>query len=51
VDGVGSPATLTVNRNLVTNPLSASCGAGIDVTVTPNPADVDANLPIPEYWE
>ncbi len=51
VDGIGAPATLTINRNLVANPLSVTCGAGIDVTVTPNPADVDANLPIPEYWE
>ncbi len=51
VDGVGSPATLTVNRNLTTNPLPASCGAGIDVTVTPNPVDVDTNLPIPGFWK
>ncbi|MBK8739965.1 MAG: hypothetical protein IPM02_10655 [Betaproteobacteria bacterium] len=50
VDGVGSPATLTVNRNLTANPLAPACGAGIDVTVTPSPADVDANLPIPGYW-
>ncbi|MEO8134382.1 MAG: hypothetical protein ABI831_10430 [Betaproteobacteria bacterium] len=50
IDGIGAPATLTINRNLTTNPLSASCGAGIDVTVTPSAADVDANLPIPGYW-
>jgi len=50
VDGVGAPATLTVNRNLTTNPLAPACGAGIDVTVTPSAADVNANLPIPGVW-
>lgn len=50
VDGIGAPATLTVNRNLTTNPLLPACGAGIDVTVTPSPADVNANLPIPNIW-
>jgi hypothetical protein len=50
IDGIGSPATLTVNRNLTTNPLPAACGAGIDVTVTPSPEDVNANLPIPGIW-
>jgi hypothetical protein len=50
IDGLGAPATLTVNRNLATNPLGTACGAGIDVTVTPSAADVDANLPIPQYW-
>lgn len=50
IDGIGAPATLTINRNLTTNPLPASCGAGIDVTVTPSAADVTANLPIPGVW-
>jgi hypothetical protein len=50
-EGVGAPATLTINRNLATNPLPAACGAGMDVTVTPSPDDVDTNLPIPGYWE
>jgi len=50
IDGIGAPATLTVNRNLTTNPLPAACGAGIDVTVTPSAADIDANLPIPGVW-
>jgi hypothetical protein len=50
VDGIGAPATLTINRNLTTNPLPASCGAGIDVTVTPSAGDVTANLPIPGVW-
>ncbi len=50
VEGIGTPATLIVNRNLATNPLGAACGAGIDVTVTPSAADVDANLPIPSVW-
>lgn len=50
VDGIAAPATLTVNRNLTTNPLLPACGAGIDVTVTPSAADVNANLPIPGVW-
>jgi hypothetical protein len=50
VDGIGAPATLTINRNLATNPLPASCGPGIDVTVAPSAADVTANLPIPGVW-
>lgn len=50
VDGIGLPATLIVNRDVAANPLSGSCGAGIDVTVTPSAADVDANLPIPGVW-
>lgn len=51
IDGIGSPATLTVNRNLIANPLPPACGAGIDVTVTPSAADVDANLPVPGFWQ
>ena len=50
VDGIGSPATLIVNRDLATNPLGPGCGAGIDVTVTPSAADVDANLGIRGVW-
>jgi hypothetical protein len=50
IDGLGSPATLTVNRDLTANPLPPACGAGIDVTLTPSAADVDANLPIPGYF-
>ncbi len=51
IDGVGAAATLTVNRNLTTNPLPLACGAGIDVTVTPSAAEVDRRLPIPRYWQ
>ncbi len=50
-EGVGAPATLTINRNLATNPLPAACGAGMAVTVTPSPQDVDTNLSIPGYWD
>jgi hypothetical protein len=50
IDGIGAPATLTVNRNVATNPMPASCGSGIDVTVTPSAADVTTNLPIPGVW-
>ncbi|WP_428001539.1 hypothetical protein [Acidovorax sp.] len=49
VDGIGSPATLTINRDLTKNPLPSSCGEGYTITLTPSPADVDANLPIPGY--
>jgi hypothetical protein len=51
VEGIGGPATLTVNRNLLTNPLPESCGDGIDVTVTPSAAQIDRDLPIPKYWQ
>jgi len=50
IDGIGSPATLIVNRNTTTNPLAPACGAGVDVTVSPSPADVNANLGIPGVW-
>lgn len=50
IDGIGAPATLTINRDLVANPLDQACGAGIDVTVTPTAAEVDANLSIPLFW-
>jgi len=50
IDDVGFTPTLIVNRNLTTNPLPPACGAGIDVTVTPSAADIDANLPIPGVW-
>lgn len=46
VDGIGAPATLTINRDLVKNPLPSSCGAGYTITLTPSPEDVDANLPL-----
>lgn len=45
IDGIGAPARLVVLRNLQTNPLPASCGAGFDVTVTPSPAQIDRDLP------
>jgi hypothetical protein len=50
VDGVGDAPTLQVNRDLAANPLDPSCGAGIDVTVTPSATDVDTNLGIPGLW-
>lgn len=46
VDGIGAPASLTINRDLTKNPLAASCGAGYTFTVTPSNEDVDANLKI-----
>ena len=52
VDGVGEPTVLQVNRDTRKghNPLPRGCHGGIDATVTPSPADVDANLGIPGYW-
>ncbi len=49
-DGWGSPATLKVTRNLVTNPLPAGCtgngGKGDDVYVYPEAKQINAELPI-----
>ncbi len=45
--------TMTVNRNLATNPLPAAdangvaCAGGFDLAIEPADADIDANLPIP----
>jgi hypothetical protein len=50
IDGIGAPATLIVNRDTTANPLPPACGAGVDITVTPTAADVDANLRIPGVW-
>jgi hypothetical protein len=50
VEGIGAPAVLTVNRNLTSNPLDASCGAGFEVTITPSAAQIDRDLPIPRVW-
>ncbi len=50
VEGIGGAATLTVSRNLASNPLPAACGAGVDVTVSPSAAQVDRDLPIGRYW-
>lgn len=49
VDGIGSPANLTFNRDLTKNPLRSSCGAGYTLTVTPSAEDIDANLPLDGY--
>lgn len=51
VEGIGSPANLTFNRDLARNPLAAGCGAGYTLTVTPSPEDVDANLRIPGWLD
>ena len=52
VDGVGEPTVLQVNRDTRKghNPLPRGCHGGIDATVTPSPADVDANLRVPGHW-
>ncbi|WP_221064382.1 hypothetical protein [Methylomagnum ishizawai] len=55
IDGIGSPATLTINRDLTKNPLPEGCPVnanadgtttpGYDVVVTPSAQDVDDHLP------
>lgn len=49
VDGIGSPASLSFNRDLARNPLPAACGAGYTLTVTPSAEDIDANLKLDGY--
>ncbi|MCE7914671.1 MAG: hypothetical protein DYH15_08310 [Nitrosomonas sp. PRO4] len=59
-DGVGlggydSPATLTVMRDLVNNPMDASCGDGVEVEIIPSAAQLDRDMPIintngAQYW-
>lgn len=44
--GFNSPATLTVTRDLVNNPLDAACGAGLDVEVIPSAAQLNRDMPI-----
>lgn len=39
--------TLTINRDLVNNPLNPKCGAGYDLAIEPADADIDALLPPP----
>lgn len=51
VEGIGfETPTIQVSRDLTLNPLPEACGAGIDVTVTPSAADINANLGIAGYW-
>jgi hypothetical protein len=49
-DGWGSPATLTVNRDLTNNPLPQGCsgngGAGDDVYVYPSAEQINNELPV-----
>jgi hypothetical protein len=42
--------TLTINRDLVANPLPSTCGTGYDVAIQPSDADIDANLPVKGFW-
>lgn len=52
--GFNSPATLTVNRDLVNNPLDASCGAGLAIEVIPSAAQLNRDMPIvhngKQFW-
>ena len=40
------PVYFTINRDLETNPLPKSCGAGLQVTVKPSAAQIDRDMPI-----
>lgn len=40
------PVSFVVSRNLETNPLPESCGAGQNVTVTPSAAQINRDMPI-----
>lgn len=40
------PVYFTVNRDLDTNPLPESCGAGLQITVKPSAAQIDRDMPI-----
>ncbi len=44
--GYDSPATLTVMRDLVKNPLDASCGAGDAIELIPSAAQLNRDMPI-----
>lgn len=44
--GYNSPASLTYTRNLDTNPLPESCGAGVAVEVIPSAAQLNRDMPI-----
>ncbi len=41
-----SPSVFTFNRDLATNPLPESCGAGQQVTVKPSAAQIDRDMPV-----
>ncbi len=40
------PVYFTITRDLATNPLPESCGAGLQVTVRPSAAQIDRDMPI-----
>ena len=50
VVSVGFWPTLTINRDLATNPLPAACNGGFDVAIEPSDADIDKYLPLKGYW-
>lgn len=51
VDGIGAAPSLIFNRDMNKNPFLAAsnCGDGYELTISPSPQDVDANLPVPGY--
>jgi len=42
----GGPASLTITRNLTTNPLPSSCGTGVSVDVKPSAAQILRDMPV-----
>ncbi|MDP1558997.1 MAG: hypothetical protein Q8K59_04110 [Nitrosomonas sp.] len=48
------PATLTIARNLATNPLPSACGEGVAVVVKPSAAQINRDMPIrvngEQFW-
>jgi hypothetical protein len=42
----GGPASLTITRNLTTNPLPASCGSGVSVDVKSSAEQINRDMPI-----
>lgn len=50
VVSVGFWPTLTIARDLATNPLPEGCNGGFDVAIEPSNADIDRNLPIKGFW-
>lgn len=53
--GYNSPASLTVTRDAVNNPMDEACGDGVDVEIVPSAAQMNRDMPIKstkgkQYW-
>jgi len=50
-EGEGFWPTLTINRDMVANPMPESCkNGGFDIAIQPSDEDIDKNLTIKGYW-